>query len=335
MIESTRGGYLRKALSQDKSVVIITVDAREVVEELLLRQQLMPPSLVHVGQAALGALLVQALGDPKEDQRVEFQWASEGPFGKLFAEVLGTGKVRATITNPQAEVDRLDEALGDGILQVRRIEKNGSAYSGIVKSTGQVGTDLVEYLERSEQKACGISLSVQIGAREDALPPQVAATPRARIQSPFYVKAALGYLVHILPQASEAKHEQLLRVWDRFIADLGPLSRWVLPQGTPEETTKALTDMLLPQEAWLPIYGGEAYFSCNCSEGRAARALSLAREVERAADERARLKGEEPAPSIAVELPDGSVEVICEFCGTSYRLLPSGADIPGGSNAPN
>jgi redox-regulated HSP33 family molecular chaperone len=336
LIESTRGGFLRKALSRDKNILVVAVDAREVVEELLLRQQLMPPSLIHVGQAALGALLLQALTDPEENQRVEFQWKAQGPFGNLYAEALGTGKVRATIGHPQAEVDRLDEPLGEGILQVRRFTPPSNAYSGIVSSSGKVGTDLVEYLERSEQKSCGVSLSVQVGYRESQDPPALEGSPSGRIQSPFYVKRALGFLVHVLPQPSEAAHLQLMASWDRFLSDLGPLSQWVLTDGTPEESTKAIVDMLLPPHgSSTPIYAGQTLFSCNCSEDRALRALALAREAERSDGEKARAKGETPAPSVAVELPDGSIEVTCEFCGTSYRLKPGTVDILGGSGAAN
>lgn|GEM_PF-973205 len=327
MIESTRSGYLRRALSQDGNVLVVAVDAREVVEELLLRQQLMPPSLIHVGQAALGALLLQSLSDPEENQRLEFRWSAQGPFGNLYAEVLGTGRVRSTVSYPQAEVDRLDEPLGDGVLQVRRFDSAGLPYSGIVTSSGRVGLDIVEYLERSEQKSCGMSLSVQVGARPDFVPPTEGA-PTERILSPFYVKSAVGYLIHILPQSTEARHAELLRMWDGFMADLGPLSKWVLPEGPPEEVSREILNMLLPQEKWQSLYGGETRFSCNCSQERAMRALSLARQVERSAEERLREAGEAPPPSMAVELPDGTVEVTCEFCGTRYRLAAEGLGGP-------
>ncbi|NDF16183.1 hypothetical protein EB061_12835, partial [bacterium] len=80
---SSKNGSLKKALSADKTVLVIAVEAKGIAEELLVRQQLLPPAMIHVGQAAIGATLIQALTDPSENQRVELQWKATGPFGNL------------------------------------------------------------------------------------------------------------------------------------------------------------------------------------------------------------------------------------------------------------
>ncbi len=195
-------------------------------------------------------------------------------------------------------MSRLDEPLGTGILQVRRSTPPLADYTGIVPSSGHVGGDLVEYLERSEQRACGVSLSVQVVPTDDP-------------EKPFRVQRAVGYLVHVLPQNTEARQLELLSIWHRFMEDLGPLSKWALETTSSEATTEALLRFLFPTGGEKLLYAGNVRFDCTCSEERAGRALALMQRQEA-------VEGQSPSSRL--------VTVTCEFCGRKYGLTEGPTD---------
>ena len=53
--------HIRKALSEDKNITVMAIDATQTVQESLGRLKAFPPSMVHLGQAMLAALLLQTL----------------------------------------------------------------------------------------------------------------------------------------------------------------------------------------------------------------------------------------------------------------------------------
>lgn len=284
--------YLRKALSPKGDALIITVEARELIQMQMERIKATPSAMIHLGQALMSAALLQALTDPTENDRVQCEWMTKGDFGHVYAEAMGPGRLRGTLGNPQAGAELLGKDMGPGLLQVRR-HHAGSLATGMIDAVGRVSDDLVEYLSRSEQRMCGTNLSVKI-EWDDAKAAQGFALP-------FKVKSAHAFLVHVLPAASEAQQTAGLQSWDAQIRVLGPISQWKLSD-TPSTATSEMIDMLAMKQGVSSIFETPLELYCSCSEERAARALAL---VEAQG-------GEDPA----AEAPT----VRCEFCGASYRI---------------
>jgi len=293
-MESQPSGSIKKHLLDSGEVVIVAASAKDLVQELMDRIAAYPPAMLHLGQACVASLLLQSLTDKMGTEKVELQWLCDGPFGNLYVESLGLGKVRGTITNPKAEVESLKQSLGKGLFQVRRVQSEAKVpFTGIVNAVGQVGVDLVEYLEKSEQKNCGMSLSVKIGLDESRKP------------NPFVVEQAEGYLVHLLPQSTEERKNFLLRSWDRHMTELGPLSQWKI-SSEPSEMTTEIISFLVAKPVSRFLFEEKLQLYCTCSMERAERALSLLTDGERR------------------ELIDSDgknvLEMNCEYCGASYQL---------------
>lgn len=281
-------GILRKAISSRKDIVISVIDATSVVAKSMEQIQAYPPSMVHLGQAMMGASLLQSLWNDKGlVKKVTLQWRVDGPFGHVFSESNEKGQVRGTILYPQAPVDNYEAGLGRGHLQVQRFETTD--FTGIVEAHGNICTDLLDYLSQSEQRNCTIALSVKVGWQED----------KAQ-SSPFQVEYALGYLIDVLPQKNLEESQRILKNWDDYLSSLGPISQWNLPHA---DKTEAMLKLLSPGETPKEILFQKIEFHCNCSEERASRAARLS---EKMADD-----NEEPGQSLQVQ---------CEFCGKIYHL---------------
>jgi molecular chaperone Hsp33 len=289
-------GSLKKALSPRAEALMVAVDATNSIDELMRRQRVYPPSMYHLGQAAIAALLVQSLSDSSDEERVDFQWKLEGPFGNLVAESLASAKYRASIANVQTSEETFGQSLGSGILQVRRSNKDGrQVAAGIVESRGSVAEDLAEYLEKSEQKNCAVGLYVKVAWDESQGP-----------DFPFKVQRAIGYLVHVLPSSSDAEQKMHLAMWDKHLKDLGPLSMWELPEDA-EETTSTIFSFLTGHSQNPETYSSPVQIFCPCSESRIFQAVELLTKREK---------------DWLIEGQDQKehVEVSCEFCGEIYEI---------------
>jgi molecular chaperone Hsp33 len=296
--QGLRLGASVKALSEDHSAVIVAVEGRELVSELGRRLKAFPASLRHLGQALLGVTLLQAMSDATEDEKIEVQWHTPGAFGNLYADSLGTGRLRGTIQDPQAEIFDFSEGLGEGLLQVRRTKPGGLTTTGLVEASGSVAEDLVSYLQDSEQRSCGMRLNVKI---ERDLEAEARGDER-----PFKVTQAAGYLVHVLPQDDEKKKESLLQLWHQRMKVMGPLSEWAIPADS-EEALRFMVHLLTvgskPQyEKVVPL---EIY--CTCSEERAKRALALLSPRDR----------RDLTPDAQSTKP---IDLTCEYCGRTYLI---------------
>jgi redox-regulated HSP33 family molecular chaperone len=286
MIQKTNA--LVKALSETNEAVVYALDATALVQESMERVEAWPPATKHLGQGMMASLLLQALSDVEEKEGLSLQWMCPGPFGHLYVESRNYGECRGTIHNPRPLVQDYDTTLGPGILQVRRTIR-GNSTTSIVNSTGDVSNDVVEYLEKSEQKNCGINLSVVIDWDESD-------------PTKFKVKAALAYLIHILPQPTEQKLSDALVRWNRQMATLGPISRWAL---RPDQITLDMLRLITGEENPNVVMSQRVLFACNCTEERAMRALSL-------------LENQEKKEGAFHSEPE--TEIRCEYCGRTYTV---------------
>lgn len=285
---------LVKAISANQEAVVYALDATDLVQESMERVGSYPPATKHLGQAMMASVLLQALSDSETNETLSLQWMCEGPFGHCFAEARNYGEVRGTIANPLAPVTDYETTLGPGLLQIRR-SRGPINTASVVEASGDVSLDVVEFLEQSEQKNCGINLSVQI----DWDPADA---------TKFRVKEARAYLVHILPQPTEAKlHEALLR-WDRQMQAFGPISRWAVRE---EHATLDMLRLITGEPEPKVVMSQRVVFACNCSEERAARALAL---LENQEEKEGTFK------------PQAETEIRCEFCGRLYHISAERAE---------
>ncbi len=298
-------GFLRKVLSEDKTAVISAVDLTPILQSRVDQTDDFPASLNHLGQGCLGAVLLQSLSDTDENEKVELQWQSTGPFGNLYADALGTGRIRGTIQKPKAEVASLKVSLGPGIFQVRRSQGKDLKSTGLVQSTGRVAQDLVAYLRQSEQKICGLNLHVGMEMSEK--------------ENRLIVSGAVAFIIHVLPsEGSKMESAELSELWEHRMRVMGPLNEWKLPDA-PEESTRSMIEWLTVGSKPLPLRSYPIAAYCTCSEERAARAVGLLTTREK----NWILSGEgKPSEKKNSE----TVEINCEYCGAVYKLSRENID---------
>lgn len=284
-----RSDVLQKALSENGEAVLYALDATELVRESMERLNSWPPATKHLGHSMMAALLLQALADTEDGENLSLQWMCEGPFGHLYAEARNFGEVRGTIRDARPpDVSDYDTSLGSGLLQVRRT-RGVRGTTSIVNSSGVVSDDIVEYLEQSEQKNCGVSFSVLVDWADEA-------------KTKFVVTSAIAYLVHIMPQPTETKLNEALLRWDRQMQLLGAPSRWQLRD---DQVTADMLRILSGEPEPNIVMTQRVKFHCNCSVDRALRALSLLEAQE----------GKEGGKK-----DQGPTEIRCEYCGKTYTI---------------
>lgn len=303
-------GFLRRALSPDGHARLVTVDITSLLQDLLNRCKLYPPSAVHVGQGAMGALMLQALGDTDENDKVECQWSCVGPFGNLYADALGTGKIRVSISNPRVEIPSLSESLGRGLFQVRRLRAGLETSVGIVESSGHVGEDLSLYLRQSEQRLSGICLSVKM----KSLNVEEAATSGLHPEDfPFVVEKAAGFLVDILGDNSSDNQNTASLWWQAQMDVLGSISEWALSDD-PKESTLEMLKMLTMKEHVKITLESDVQSFCTCSLDKAVRAIKLLSTGEQQS---------------LIQSDGNALQMDCEYCGKSYSVALSDLAVKG------
>lgn len=281
-------GDFKRAIARDASVVASALDATDMMAAL---EQIHKPSAVVT--AGLGRLTITAsligYGLKNEQDCVTLRVDGGGPAGQLVAVADSRGNVKSYVTNPVVELPlnpfgKLDVggAVGkDGTLTVIKDLGLKEPYVGISPLvSGEIAEDVASYFANSEQvpTVCGLGVLVN---------PDLS------------VRAAGGYLIQLLPFASE----ECIATIERTIAALPPVTQLLTDGLTAEEISLRLLDGLEPNL----LDGTEVAYRCDCSRERTERVLiSL---------------GAQELTQMAEEGKD--TEVCCHFCNKKYTFTPS------------
>ncbi|MGA8942316.1 MAG: Hsp33 family molecular chaperone HslO [Thermoactinomyces sp.] len=271
--------YAVRAISADKQVRAFAALTTGLVQELQQRHHTFPVVSAALGRTAtMGAMMGLTL---KEKQhKVHIRIEGDGPIGRIMVDADGQGQVRGYVDNPQVEGKRkghkLDvaSAVGKGTLYVLKDLGLKEPYRGsspIV--SGELGEDFTYYFTISEQTPSSVGLGVLVKGAE--------------------ILAAGGYMIQVLPGATEEKIQQL----EQQIGKLSSISERIKNGETPEDLLRFLIgeDMEILDKT--PVR-----FQCNCSRERSMAML--------------RALGKEELQSILDEL--GQAEVKCHFCNETY-----------------
>ncbi len=240
--------------------------------------------------AALGRLLTGAviMGAQlkSDDDSVTLQISGEGPLGTLIAVTDNESKVRGYVANPYADLPlnahgKLDVggAVGGGFLSVVRDLGLKEPYIGrIPLVSGEIAEDLTYYFAKSEQVPTAVALGVLV-------------------DTDLSIKAAGGYMIQLMPDATEETAEQLTQI----IETLPSVTDMIVNGMTTEDIAFAVTNgfnMLLDNNTAMPEY------KCKCTREKMERALiSLGKKELREIIE-----------------DQGEAEMNCQFCDVKYHF---------------
>lgn len=275
---------ITSSISADGSVVCYAIDSTDIAVKA---EQLHKTSATVT--AALGRLLTAAslIGSQMkgEDHTLTMTINGGGPAGNVVAVSDSSGNVRGYVDNPIVEIPlnsigKLDVAgaVGtDGFLTVLKdLRQNEPYVSRTPIVSGEIAEDITYYYALSEQTPSICALGVLVNPD-------------------LTVKAAGGYLVHVLPGAPE---ETIVCLEENL--------------KTIPSVTKLLTEGKAPEEISEIVLAGfeiehvgrfTAEYRCNCSRERIEKTLlSLGKE------------------ELLDLSKDEETEIVCHFCNKAYKL---------------
>ena len=245
-----------------------------------------------VATAAFGRTLTAALMMGTmlkgEKENVSLQFKGDGPIATVLAVGTPQGTVKGYVGNnfvalPLKENGKLDVggAIGNGYLTVIKDLRLKEPYIGKVElQTGEIAEDLTYYFATSEQTPSVVALGVLVDCD-------------------FSVKAAGGYIIQLMPEATE---EDIVKL-EENLAGIKSVTALIEDGMGIEEILNMvmdgfeikITDEITPE------------YKCDCNKERIERAIiSLGRqEIEDI------LKKEKKA------------EVTCYFCNKEYKFEES------------
>lgn len=278
-------GKLIRCITSDGQVMATAVDTTDIVNRA---EQIHKTSAVVT--AALGRLLTAGsmMGNMLKgrDDSITLRVNGDGPTGSLIVVSDYNGDVRGYVQNPVVELPlnekgKLDVggAVGkNGLLYVLKDLGLKEPFSGSVPLvSGEIAEDITSYYAMSEQIPTVCALGVLVN-------PDLS------------VKAAGGYIIQLLPAASDATIDKL----EKSISELRSVTAMLSDGMTPEDIVRAALSGFEVEV----LYTQDIEYKCNCSKERVAKALvSLGRE-----------ELEEMAAEKEV------TEVSCHFCDKVYKF---------------
>lgn len=278
---------LYRAISADGSAFAAVLDAKDIVSQIEQIHQSSAVVTAGLGRLTIAASLMGYMLKGEENS-ITLRIDADGPTGQLMAVADCYGNVKSCVTNPVVEiplnsVGKLDVAgaIGrNGTLSVVKDLGLREPYVGVIPLvSGEVAEDIANYYATSEQIPTVCALGVLV-------------------DTDLSVKAAGGYLIQLLPFASE----ECICAIEKNIANIPPIST-LLDQGkTPEEIANMLLAGLDPNE----LDTASPKYKCDCSRKRTEEILLSI--------------GKDELSNIAAEGEDTTVS--CHFCGKNYVFTP-------------
>lgn len=276
--------YIVRATAAHEEIRAFAMISTNTTEEARIRHNTYPTVTAALGRLMTGGAMMGVMMKGDDDQ-LTLQIRSEGPLRGMTVTADAHGNVRGypivpNVDLPPSPQHKLDvgRAVGPGRLTVIKDLGLKDPYVSTVNlQTGEIGDDLTYYFASSEQIPSAVGLGVLMNTNNT-------------------VRVSGGFIVQLMPQASEETVEQL----EQAVAAVSSVTAILDEQKTPENLLRQiLGGMDLEITDRLP-----ARFYCSCSKDRVESALySLARE------------------ELKSMIDDGEeIEVKCNFCNTPYHF---------------
>lgn len=275
--------YIVRAMAADGQIRAFAATTTDLVEEAKNRHETSPIATVALGRLLTGGAMMGAMMKNDNDL-VTIQIKAKGPIGALTVTADPKGNVKGFVANPQVMLPlkngQLDiaGALDLGVLSVIKDIGLKEPYVGdTILVTSEIADDLTYYFATSEQVPSSVGLNVIMNKDNT-------------------VAAAGGFIIQLLPGASEETISELERKISELKSITGLLERNLTPEQMLEEI---LGDMNLQILDTI-----DTRFKCNCSRERVSKAV-----ISTGAEE------------IQAMIDDGeTVEVNCHFCNSHYNF---------------
>lgn len=271
-------GKIVRALSEDGSMLCSAVDSTDMVREMARMHDLSQAVTAALGRVVTVASIMGGMLKYEGD-RLTLRINGGGPCGTLTAAADYRGNVKCCAGNPKADAPSVEELVGrDGSLTVIKDMGLKEPYCGqIPLVSGNIAQDVTAYYSNSEQLPTVCNMGMLFDERGE-------------------IKAAVGYMVQIVPPVSEKS----LQVLEENLAKMDNISHMLEQRFDPEHIAMAALAGLGGEilDSW------DAQYFCDCSRERTEGILmSLGKsELKKLAEEQ--------------EI----TEVCCHFCNKKYKF---------------
>ncbi len=274
--------YLIKAIDKTKNLRLLTITAKDLVQEAQTRHDTWSASSAVLGRTLLaGVLLAGAELTDKEELTIRL--LGNGPVGPTIVTAKSDLTVKGYVKNPHIalppkENGHIDvkKAVGEGWLEVTKDLGLKEPYTGQVPIvSGEIAEDIAYYLTKSEQIPSAVGLSVFVNPNNT-------------------IGEASGFMLQALPGASDS----LITKTIERIDNLPTLSSAFLAGLTPEK----LATMILGDDCKI-LEKDEVAFKCDCSKEKYGKILATMKKSQ--------------LETMIKE--DHGAELTCSFCGNKYH----------------
>ncbi|WEV36653.1 Hsp33 family molecular chaperone HslO [Lactobacillus sp. ESL0677] len=274
--------YLIKAIDKTKNLRLLTVTAKDLVQEAQTRHDTWSASSAVLGRTLVAGVLL-AGAELTDQEELTVRLLGNGPVGPTIVTAQSDLTVKGYVKNPHIALPpRADghidvkKAVGQGWLEITKDLGLKEPYTGQVPIvSGEIAEDVAYYLTKSEQIPSAVGLSVFVNPNNT-------------------IGEAGGFMLQALPGASDS----LITKTIKHIDDLPALSTSFLAGMTPEDLARKILGTDCKILAKEPVA-----FKCDCSKGKYADILET-------------LKVEQLQSMIA---EDHGAELTCSFCGNKYH----------------
>lgn len=277
--------YVIRAMDKEGNIRVFVALTTNLVNEARNIHNTTPTASAALGRTLTAAAIMGTMLK-NEKEIVSIQFKGDGPLNTILAVGNSRGEVKGYVGNPDVELPlnergKLDvgTAVGrNGKLIVIRdfgLKEPYIGQSNIV--TGEIAEDLTNYFAYSEQQPSAVALGVLVDKDTS-------------------IKAAGGYIIQVLPDATEEALDKL----ERRMSQVEPVSSLIEKGYTPEEILNyACSDFNMEITDKSPVS-----LTCDCSVERIEKALIAI--------------GKDELEKIIKE--DGQAELVCHFCNEKYSF---------------
>lgn len=277
--------YVIRAMDDKGNIRVFVANTTTLVNNARNIHNTTPTASAALGRTLTAAAIMGTMLK-NEKETISIQLKGGGPLGTVLAVANSKGEVKGYVGDPNVDLQlkengKLDVggAVGrNGKVTVIRdfgLKEPYIGQSDIV--TGEIAEDLTNYFAYSEQQPSAVALGVLVD-RDTS------------------IKAAGGYIIQVLPDATEEALDRL----ESNLANTPPVSSLIEKGYTPEDILFNVCsgfNMDIKDKAAVKL-------TCDCSVERIQKALiAIGRtELERIIEE------------------DGEAELVCHFCNQKYHF---------------
>lgn len=274
-----------KFLAHNGKISVMCANTTNLVEKARKTHDLSP-----VATAAFGRMLTitSIMGTEMKNlkDKLTVQIKGNGPLEMMIATTNNFPKVKGYVVNPQIDIPlnefgKLDvgRAVGqEGYINIIKDIGLKEPYIGISPLvSGEIGDDFANYFVSSEQRNSAVGLGVLVDKNG--------------------VKAAGGYLINPMPDATEEEISQV----EKAIFTAGAISKMLDEKLTLKEIAQKITgdnNVEILEENITPVY------QCDCSKEHMQEGLATIGKQE--------LK--------EIIETEGKAELVCHFCNNKYEF---------------